>query len=274
MKQNSKANIAWFVILVAGFLILNTLISTGMLTYTVGIIGTRMPNYAGFIIALVVGMVVSGIIALLVGIPTLRLKGDYLAIATLGVAEIIRIVIINGSDVTNGAAGIIGIPLFTNWQMVYAFVVVTTILTLNFLRSPIGRATISVREDEIAAESVGVNPTKMKVVAFVIGAMTAAVAGGLHAGYVGAIVPKDFAFMTSVNIFIIIVLGGLGSMTGTFLAAIALGILNVFLKNYSDISMIIYSLALILIMIFRPGGLLGTKELPLSRFFKQKEETN
>lgn len=316
MKQNLKANLAWFTLLVAGFLILNTLISTGVLNfyyvqivqqiginiilavglnlivgfsgqfslghagfmaigaYTVGIIGTRMPNYAGFIIALIVGMVLSGIIALLVGIPTLRLKGDYLAIATLGVAEIIRIVIINGGDVTNGAAGIIGIPLFTNWQMVYAFVVVTTILTLNFLRSPIGRATISVREDEIAAESVGVNPTKMKVVAFVIGAMTAAIAGGLHAGYVGAIVPKDFAFMASVNILIIIVLGGLGSMTGTFLAAIALGILNVFLKNYSDISMIIYSLALILIMIFRPGGLLGTKELALSRFFKAKEERN
>ncbi|CRH93941.1 LIV-I protein H [Chlamydia trachomatis] len=187
-------------------------------------------------------------------------------------AEIIRILIINGGDLTNGAAGIMNIPLFTNWQIVYSFVVITTILTLNFLRSPMGRAVISVREDEIAAESVGVNPTKMKVVAFVIGAMTAAIAGGLQAGYVGTVVPKDFAFMTSVNILIIIVLGGLGSITGTFLAAIVLGVLNVFLKNYSDISMIIYSLALILIMIFRPGGLLGTKEFALSAFFKKKED--
>ncbi|MCP1638491.1 branched-chain amino acid ABC transporter permease [Streptococcus gallinaceus] len=240
--------------------------------YAVAIIGSQMPTYGGFILAIVIGMLLAGAVALLVGIPTLRLKGDYLAIATLGVAEIIRILIINGGDLTNGAAGIMNIPLFTNWQIVYAFVVITTILTLNFLRSPMGRAVISVREDEIAAESVGVNPTKMKVVAFVIGAMTAAIAGGLQAGYVGTVVPKDFAFMTSVNILIIIVLGGLGSITGTFLAAIVLGVLNVFLKNYSDISMIIYSLALILIMIFRPGGLLGTKELALSAFFKKKED--
>lgn len=239
--------------------------------YAVAILGSKMPSYAGFFLALLVGALVAGGVALVVGIPTLRLKGDYLAIATLGVAEIIRIAIINGGELTNGAAGIMSIPLFTSWQLVYAFVVITTILTVNFLRSPLGRATISVREDEIAAESVGVNPTKMKVIAFVIGAMTAAVAGGLHAGYVGTVVPKDFAFMMSVNILIIIVLGGLGSITGTFLAAIVLGILNVFLKNYSDISMIIYSLALILIMIFRPGGLLGTKELALSAFFKKKE---
>ncbi len=240
--------------------------------YAVGIIGSNMPNYAGFIIALLVGMLIAGVVALLVGIPTLRLKGDYLAIATLGVAEIIRISIINGGELTNGAAGIINIPLFTTWQLVYFFVVITTILTVNFLRSPIGRATIAVREDEIAAESVGVNPTKMKVVAFVIGAVTAAIAGGLHAGYIGTIVPKDFAFMMSVNILIIIVLGGLGSITGTFLAAIFLGVLNVFLKSYADISMIVYSLALILLMIFRPGGLLGSKELALSVLFKKKED--
>lgn len=242
--------------------------------YSVGIIGKMLPSYGGFAVALIVGMVLAGLVALLVGLPTLRLKGDYLAIATLGVAEIIRILIINGGELTNGAAGIMSIPLFTNWQLVYVFVVITTILTVNFLRSPIGRATISVREDEIAAESVGVSPTAMKVTAFVIGAMTAAIAGGLHAGYVGTIVPKDFAFMASVNVLIIIVLGGLGSITGTFVAAIVLGILNVFLKSYADISMIIYSLALILLMIFRPGGLLGTKELSFSSLFKKKKEAN
>ncbi|HEL2057557.1 TPA: branched-chain amino acid ABC transporter permease [Streptococcus suis] len=242
--------------------------------YAVGIIGKMMPSYAGFGIALVIGMLVAGLVALLVGLPTLRLKGDYLAIATLGVAEIIRILIINGGSLTNGAAGIMSIPLFTNWQLVYVFVVITTILTVNFLRSPMGRSTIAVREDEIAAESVGVNPTFVKVTAFVIGAMTAAIAGGLHAGYVGTIVPKDFAFMNSVNVLIIIVLGGLGSITGSFVAAIVLGILNVFLKSYADISMIIYSLALILLMIFRPGGLLGTKELSFANLLKKKKEVN
>ncbi|MGT2715833.1 branched-chain amino acid ABC transporter permease [Streptococcus respiraculi] len=242
--------------------------------YSVGVLGKMMPSYGGFAVSLLVGMVLAGGVALLVGLPTLRLKGDYLAIATLGVAEIIRIFIINGGKLTNGAAGIMGIPLFTNWQLVYAFVVITTIFTVNFLRSPMGRTVISVREDEIAAESVGVNPTKMKVIAFVFGAMTAAIAGGLHAGYVGTIVPKDFAFMTSVNILIIIVLGGLGSITGTFVAAIVLGVLNVYLKSYASVSMIIYSLALILLMIFRPGGLLGTKELSFARFFKKKEDAN
>ncbi|HFI0467433.1 TPA: branched-chain amino acid ABC transporter permease [Streptococcus suis] len=239
--------------------------------YSVGILGKMMPSYAGFAIALIVGMLLAGAVALLVGIPTLRLKGDYLAIATLGVAEIIRILIINGGTVTNGAAGIMSIPLFTSWPLVYIFVIITTLVTVNFLRSPMGRATISVREDEIAAESVGVNPTFVKVSAFVFGAMTAAIAGGLHAGYVGTIVPKDFAFMTSVNVLIIIVLGGLGSITGTFVAAIVLGILNVFLKSYSDIAMIIYSLALILLMIFRPGGLLGTKEFSVAALLKKKE---
>lgn len=242
--------------------------------YSVGVLGKMMPSYGGFAISLLVGMILAGGVALLVGLPTLRLKGDYLAIATLGVAEIIRIFIINGGKLTNGAAGIMGIPLFTNWQLVYAFVVITTIFTVNFLCSPMGRTVISVREDEIAAESVGVNPTKMKVIAFVFGAMTAAIAGGLHAGYVGTIVPKDFGFMTSVNILIIIVLGGLGSITGTFVAAIVLGILNVYLKSYANISMIIYSLALILLMIFRPGGLLGTKELSFARFFQKKEDAN
>ncbi|MGT2949824.1 branched-chain amino acid ABC transporter permease [Streptococcus cuniculi] len=242
--------------------------------YSVGVLGKMMPSYGGFAVSLLVGMLLAGGVALLVGLPTLRLKGDYLAIATLGVAEIIRIFIINGGKLTNGAAGIMGIPLFTNWQLVYAFVVITTIFTVNFLRSPMGRTVISVREDEIAAESVGVNPTKMKVIAFVFGAMTAAIAGGLHAGYVGTIVPKDFAFMTSVNILIIIVLGGLGSITGTFVAAIVLGVLNVYLKSYASVSMIIYSLALILLMIFRPGGLLGTKELSFARFFKKKEDAN
>lgn len=239
--------------------------------YSVGILGKMMPSYSGFAIALIVGMLLAGAVALLVGLPTLRLKGDYLAIATLGVAEIIRILIINGGTVTNGAAGIMSIPLFTSWPLVYIFVIITTLVTVNFLRSPMGRATISVREDEIAAESVGVNPTFVKVSAFVFGAMTAAIAGGLHAGYVGTIVPKDFAFMTSVNVLIIIVLGGLGSITGTFVAAIVLGILNVFLKSYSDIAMIIYSLALILLMIFRPGGLLGTKEFSVAALLKKKE---
>ncbi|HGD6931209.1 TPA: branched-chain amino acid ABC transporter permease [Streptococcus agalactiae] len=237
--------------------------------YAVAIIGVKMPTYVGFLIAILVGTLVAGGIALGVGIPTLRLKGDYLAIATLGVAEIIRILLVNGGDITNGSAGIMGIPPFTTWSLVYGVAVVSLILAMNFLRSPLGRNTIAIREDEIAAESMGVDTTKVKVIVFVFGAILASIAGSLQAGYVGTVMPKDFSFMMSVNVLIIVVLGGLGSMTGTVLAAILLGLLNMLLQDYASVRMIIYALALILIMIFRPSGLLGTKELTLSHLFRK-----
>lgn len=244
--------------------------------YAAAIIGSKSPTYGAFFGAMLVGALLSGAVALLVGIPTLRLKGDYLAVATLGVSEIIRIFIINGGSLTNGAAGILGIPNFTTWKMVYFFVVITTIATLNFLRSPIGRSTLSVREDEIAAESVGVNTTKIKIIAFVFGAITASIAGSLQAGFIGSVVPKDYTFINSINVLIIVVFGGLGSITGAIVSAIVLGILNMLLQDVASVRMIIYALALVLVMIFRPGGLLGTWELSLSRFFKKskKEEQN
>ncbi|VLY73240.1 branched-chain amino acid ABC transporter permease [Streptococcus pneumoniae] len=244
--------------------------------YAAAIIGSKSPTYGAFFGAMLVGALLSGAVALLVGIPTLRLKGDYLAVATLGVSEIIRIFIINGGSLTNGAAGILGIPNFTTWQMVYFFVVITTIATLNFLRSPIGRSTLSVREDEIAAESVGVNTTKIKIIAFVFGAITASIAGSLQAGFIGSVVPKDYTFINSINVLIIVVFGGLGSITGAIVSAIVLGILNMLLQDVASVRMIIYALALVLVMIFRPGGFLGTWELSLSRFFKKskKEEQN
>ena len=244
--------------------------------YAAAIIGSKSPTYGAFFGAMIVGALLSGAVALLVGIPTLRLKGDYLAVATLGVSEIIRIFIINGGSLTNGAAGILGIPNFTTWQMVYFFVVIITIATLNFLRSPIGRSTLSVREDEIAAESVGVNTTKIKIIAFVFGAITASIAGSLQAGFIGSVVPKDYTFINSINVLIIVVFGGLGSITGAIVSAIVLGILNMLLQDVASVRMIIYALALVLVMIFRPGGLLGTWELSLSRFFKKskKEEQN
>lgn len=244
--------------------------------YAAAIIGSKSPTYGAFFGAMLVGALLSGAVALLVSIPTLRLKGDYLAVATLGVSEIIRIFIINGGSLTNGAAGILGIPNFTTWQMVYFFVVITTIATLNFLRSPIGRSTLSVREDEIAAESVGVNTTKIKIIAFVFGAITASIAGSLQAGFIGSVVPKDYTFINSINVLIIVVFGGLGSITGAIVSAIVLGILNMLLQDVASVRMIIYALALVLVMIFRPGGLLGTWELSLSRFFKKskKEEQN
>ncbi|MCJ1969510.1 branched-chain amino acid ABC transporter permease [Lactococcus carnosus] len=240
--------------------------------YSSAIISARMaPTWGTIFLSMLIGAIVAGIVAIIVGYPTLRLKGDYLAIATLGVSEIIRILIMNGGDLTNGAAGLSGIVLFTDWGMTFIFAVIVIVLILNFINSPSGRATLSVREDEIASESMGVNVTRVKVIAFTIGAMVTAVAGSLYAGFIGTVTPKDFTWMKSVDALIIVVLGGLGSITGTIIAAIILGLLNMFLQDFGAIRMIIYSLILILVMIFRPGGLLGTWEFKLSRFFNKKE---
>lgn len=242
--------------------------------YATAILTQYIPTYGGFYISILVGIVIAAFLALLVGIPTLRLKGDYLAIATLGVSEIIRLGIVNGGKFTNGAAGIIGVLPFTSWQTVFIFTVVIIVLLMNYLRSSTGRQVIAVREDEIAAESMGVNTTKIKVMTFAIAAATAAIAGSLYVGYIGTVAPKDFTIMRSIDYLIIAVLGGLGSVTGTVLAALVLGVLNMFLQNVSDLRMIIYALALILVMIFRPGGLLGTWELTFSKFFKKGKEGN
>lgn len=232
--------------------------------YATGFVLLKMPTYAGLFLGMLAGVVIAGVLALIVGVPTLRLKGDYLAIATLGVSEIIRITILNMGDLTGGAAGMIGIPYLTTWQLAFAFIVLTTAIVVNYIKSSAGRATIAIREDEIAAESMGVNTTKYKTIAFVMGAATAAVAGGLHSSYFSVIRPADFNFMKSVDILIIVVFGGLGSVTGSFIAAIILGILNVFLQPFGQLRMIIYSVALIGIMIFKPSGLLGNQEFTIN----------
>ena len=220
-----------------------------------------------------VGVVISVIVAFLVGLPTLRLKGDYLAIATLGVAEIIRVAVTN-MKITNGAAGISGIPLTNTWTITYIFLVVTTILILNYTFSSAGRATYGVLQDEIAAESMGVQVTKYKILAFVLGAATASIGGTLSATTLGAVTPGDFTFMKSIDVLIIVVFGGIGSFTGSFVAAVLLGIINLVLQPFGQLRMIIYAVALILIMIFRPGGLLGTWEFKLGNLkFSKKKET-
>ena len=235
--------------------------------YGAALVSMSMPTYAGFFLGMAVGVIIAGIVAVAVGIPTLRLSGDYLAIATLGVAEIIRILLINFKDITNGPSGLFGIQPFVDWQMVYGFVAITTLFTVNYIRSGAGRATMAIREDEIAAESMGVNTTKYKVLAFAFGAMTASIAGSLYAGYLQSIAPKDFAFTKSVDILILVVLGGIGSITGTVIAAILLGIINMYPQDFGTLRMIIYALALIILMIFKPGGLLGTKELSVKKIF-------
>ena len=234
--------------------------------YSAAIMVKSMPNMGGFAIGIVIGLIISAIAALIVSIPTLRLRGDYLAIATLGFSEIIRIVVLN-MEITNGAAGITGIPQLTSWPLLFIVMVLSIMIVTNFGRSRQGRACISIREDEIASEAMGVNTTKYKTLAFVIGAMLASVAGALYACNFFVIQPDLFNFNKSIDILVMVVFGGMGSITGSLIAAIFIGILNTVLQSFSSIRMIIYGLALVGIMIFRPGGLLGTKEFTFSALF-------
>lgn len=236
--------------------------------YSGGLIAQRVAGEMGMLAGMIVGVIITAIVALLVGIPTLRLRGDYLAIATLGVAEIIRIIIMN-LEITNGAAGISGIPRTVTWITLYVFVVITTLIIVNYIYSSPGRATVAVREDETAAESVGINTTRYKTIAFVLGAMTASVAGTLYATYFGVINPTQFQFQKSIDILVIVVFGGIGSITGSFVAAIILGILNTVLAPFGQLRTVLYAVALILIMVFKPSGLMGEYELQFSRFFKR-----
>lgn len=204
---------------------------------------------------------------LLIGIPSLRLKGDYLAIATLGFGEIVRIVLLN-VDYVGGASGM-QVSHLTTWGWTFACMIITIIVIVNFTNSTHGRACISIREDETAADAMGINTTLYKVVAFAIGAFFAGVAGALYAHNFYIIQPSNFGFLKSFDILIFVVLGGLGSLSGAVIAAILLTIVSTFLQEYPETRMIIYSLVLIVTMLYRPQGLMGTREIT-SLFKKRK----
>ncbi|NLB88501.1 MAG: branched-chain amino acid ABC transporter permease [Syntrophomonadaceae bacterium] len=220
-----------------------------------------------FIIGLLGGCLGAAIAGFIIGVPTLRLKGDYLAIATLGFGEIIRVVLQN-IEYVGGPAGISGIAKETSWIWLFGSVVLTVIIIQNIINSSYGRAIISVREDEIASEVMGVNTTNYKVLAFVIGALFAGLAGGLYAHYFYIIKPETFNFLKSFDILVMVVLGGLGSTTGAIIAAIFITALTAALQSFPAVRMIIYALILILIMIYRPQGLMGNKELSMKTFGK------
>jgi branched-chain amino acid transport system permease protein len=233
--------------------------------YVCALITLRTPTTPGFIVGVFAGAIAAALVGFFVGLPTLRLRGDYLAIATLGMSEIIRIIFLN-LEITNGAAGLNGIPQHVNWVWLFIFTAGTILVITNLLKSSHGRACISIREDEIAAEAMGISTTKYKVTAFTIGAFCAGIAGALYASYFYFIKPDLFGFLKSVDVLVIVVLGGLGSISGSVIAAILLAVISSFLQSFSEVRMIIYALALIIIMIFRPQGLMGSKEISLKIF--------
>jgi len=235
--------------------------------YTCAIITMEYDSVYAFIAGVFLGAVFAAIVGIIIGLPTLRLKGDYLAIATLGMAEIIRIIFLN-LHITNGAAGLSGIPQYVNWTWLFIFTVGVVVLITNFIKSSHGRACISIREDEIASESIGINSTKYKVIAFTIGAFCAGIGGALYASYFYFLKPDLFGFLKSIDILVIVVLGGLGSISGSIIAAILLALVSTYLQTFPEIRMIIYAVTLIVIMIFRPQGIMGSKEISLNMFKK------
>lgn len=226
-----------------------------------------------FMASIFIGAIIACIIAALIGYPTLRLTGDYFAITTLAFCEIIRIVIMN-IDFIGGARGLTGIPKKTNFTIAFIFAVITIVIIYNIIHSSQGRAMLSVRENEIAAESMGINAFKYKIMAFVIGAFFAGLAGGLYAHYMGYIQPTAFDFNKSIDYLTFVVFGGMGSLSGSVIATIILTFLPELLRGFQNFRMILYPLALIILMIFRPQGLLGDKEITFKIFKLDKLKKN
>ncbi len=273
----------------AGFMAIGAYLSASVSTYfapqLISILGDGAFGHAvWFMLVLLIGGLGASLAGLLVGVPSLRLKGDYLAITTLGFSEIIRVVIQNLSIIgasqgfrsiyvyDNGVRSLEAVPELSSMpfkfydvpkytDFFWTFLVVAIIIygTTNLMRSTYGRGFIAVKDDEIAAEAMGINTTKFKVRAFVIGAFFAGVAGGLYAHFIQYVNPEDFNFLRSVEIVAMVILGGMGSTLGVVIAAIILTILPELLRDVQQYRMIIYALLLIIMMIVRPQGLFGVK---------------
>jgi len=223
--------------------------------------------HLAFPIYALVGGAAAALAGFMVGLPSLRLRGDYLAIVTLGFGEIIRVVLLN-LEVVGGARGLYGIPGATGFAAcfhIFIWAGATVLLVWRLVHSSYGRAFLSVREDEVASECMGINTTAIKVKAFVISSFFAGAAGALFAQTTNSLNPASFQFVRSVDVVIMMVLGGMGSITGSVLGAIIVTILPEALRplqEYTgvDLRMVIYSLTLIVLMIWRPAGLLGSRE--------------
>ena len=232
-------------------------------------------GYLVFIGAVLAGGVAAGLVGILIGFPSLRLKGDYLAIVTLGFGEIIKTVL-NNIDVVGGPRGLLGIPKFSSFTVIFVVTFLSVVVIRNLVVSSHGRAMLAVRENELAAELVGVDTTKYKVLAFSVGAFFAGIAGALFAHLLQIAHPNQYGFMGSTMVLIMVYVGGVGSLTGSVIAAFALTFLSEGLRIVIDglagatglpiggeWRMVIYALLLIFIMLFRTEGLMGTRESKL-----------
>lgn len=243
--------------------------------YRLSFLPAAMSDQVYFVLALLVGGGAAGLAGFLVGLPSLRLRGDYLAIVTLGFGEIIRVIVQNNESL-GGSLGLNGVPGYTTVAMVWFWAFIVILLAYRLSQSPHGRALWAIREDEVAAEAMGVDTTGYKVRAFVLSSFFAGVAGGLFTHYLRIATPAKFDFMLSMEVVVMVVAGGLGSTTGAVTAAIFLTLLPEGLRSlfravgpadgsWSDkvdqVRMPIYGLLLVLIMLTRPQGIFGRHEL-------------
>lgn len=240
----------------AGFMAIGSY-ATIILTQTVGL---PMP------VSIALAALITVIFGILIGFPTLKLQGDYLAIVTLGFGEIIRVLLVNFKAITGGANGLRFTTIFVAradyaYLVVIGMLVVVIILLQNFIRSTYGRAILAVREDEIAANSNGVSVFKYKMIGFAVASCIAGIGGALYAPFIGFVKPDLASFNRSIDYLIFVVLGGMGSVTGAVIAAFVLTYLQEFLRFLQDYRLLIYPLILIFVMLFRPQGLLGMKEI-------------
>jgi branched-chain amino acid transport system permease protein len=220
--------------------------------------GTALQQGTLFLAALITGGCAAALAGLAVGVPSLRLKGDYLALVTLGFGEIIRVIFQNFEPL-GGALGLNGIPAYTTIFWVLALVGLTVFVVTCLVNSTYGRGFLATHDDEIASEAVGLNTTRYKIVAFVIGAFFAGTAGGLYGHFKMTITPTGFDFTKSIEIVVMVILGGMGNTLGVILAAILLTLLPELLRPIAEYRMIIYSLMLIVLMLARPQGLFNFK---------------
>jgi branched-chain amino acid transport system permease protein len=236
------------------------LLTTGLAD--VQILGLRadVSDQVIFFLALLASMATASVAGLVVGIPSLRLRGDYLAIVTLGFGEIIRVVIEN-TRVLGQATGISGLPAHTSVVWAGMGVVATVVMARRLLLSTQGRALLAIREDEVAAEAMGVDTVGWKVRAFVISAAFAGLAGALLVHKIQLVTPRMFTLVKSMEVVVMVVLGGMGSITGSIVAATVLTVALEWLRGLDQYRMVIFSMLLIVLMLTRPSGLLGTREL-------------
>lgn len=238
---------------------------------------------APFLLAIVVGGIMAAILAVIVGIPVLRLRGHYLAVATLGLMVIVRVVANNWQSVTRGARGINGLPPHTTIWWSYGLAVVTTYVVWRLVHSHYGHAMIAIREDELSASARGVRVFPTRLLAFTISAFFAGAAGGLWAHLITAITPSSFSFAITFNVIVMLVVGGMGSISGSIIGPIVIVLLQEILRRVETelaiggtplygLTQITIAVLAILIMIYRREGIMGGREIRLPRIFRPVEE--